>query len=278
MANGEITLDVFDSDDQILPDEDNDQDETGIDLEAALNISGESSYHLVDPVGSSMSNTPEASASSLLANCSLLYLPKIVSLKIGGGYANISSLNPINDEILSRDTLPRGFRAILQDAVVVVEGKYRNVVDHSDTFVKRGTGFFITPYHCLTAHHTIEKLVHRSPLSSTSSASPQKASSTSAAHAPSSLTVATTYERYAVFVNQTVSCTVMFNDGIEAVVNVHSSVCLSFDCDTGMSFRFPTRFRLRLILSFTSFTDHRSISIFCRFNCAGKPITSSFRL
>ena len=43
-------------------------------------------------------------------------------MKIGNGYANISSLNPTNDEMLSRDTLPRTFRAMIQDAVVVVEG------------------------------------------------------------------------------------------------------------------------------------------------------------
>ena len=276
MENCDIKLDIFD-DDQILSDKDSDRDETGIDLERALNISGESSYHLVDPVDCFMSNAPEASASSLLTNCSLLYLPKIVSLKSGGGYANISSLNPTNDEMLSRETLPDGFRAILQDTVVVVEGKYRNVVDHSDTFVKRGTGFFITPYHCVTAHHTIEKLVHRPQLSSAYSESPQNTSLTPSTSLPSNLT-ATTYERYAVFVNKTVSCTVMFNDGIEAVVNARNSVWLSFYCETWIPSRFHACFRLRLTLSFTASTDRRSISIFCKFNWPGKRITSLFRL
>ena len=224
MSNDEINLDIFD-DDQIQIVEDSDPDETGTDLEAALNISGESSYHLVDPVSFPVKNVPNASASSLLTNCSLLYSPKIVSMKIGGGFANISSLNPTNDEMLSRDTLPRTFRSITQDAVVVVEGKYRNVINHDDTFVKQGTGFFITPYHCLTAHHTIEKFVHRPPLAFTHSTSPQNTSSTlPTSSTPSNLT-ATTYERYAVLLSKTVSCAVMFNDGMEAVVNVvHNSV------------------------------------------------------
>lgn len=72
-----------------------------------LNISGESSYHLVEPVYPLSYDTPKATGSSLLTNCSLLYTPKIVSMKIDGGYANISSFNPTNDEMLSRDSACR---------------------------------------------------------------------------------------------------------------------------------------------------------------------------